>query len=179
MIRIQIFELVKRLTKHLFNIQDQGPLKRMMKLIYSLLKQNGTLYTIKYLKQCRLHITRYMVNKPLYSNDARVSLTSGFPTRLIFLKDFIDSGELSKIKFVLTLLNISKCIKPKKDEELPISYDSITNPRSTKKEYTIPVWFIKEFIKDNNLYAEVPKYSLENFYMSMKSSPSGPALISA
>jgi hypothetical protein len=80
-----------------------------------------------------------MVNQPLYSNNARVSLTAGFPTRLIFLKDFIDSGQLSKVKFVLTLLNISKCIKPKKDEELPISYDSITNPRSTNKEYTIPV----------------------------------------
>jgi hypothetical protein len=120
-----------------------------------------------------------MVKRPLYCNDARVSLTAGFPTRLIFLKDFIDSGKLNEVKFVLTLLNISKCIKPKKDEELPISYNSITDPRSTKKEYTIPVWFIKRFIKDYNLYAEVPKYSLENFYMSMKSSPSGPALISA
>lgn len=178
MIRIQIFELVKRLTKHLFNIHDHGPLKRFMKLTYSLLKQNGTLYTIKYLKQARLHITRYMVNRPLYSNDARVSLTSGFPTRLLFLKDFIDSGRLSDVKFVLTLLNIPKCIEPKKDEELPINYDSITDPCKANKEYTIPVWFIKKFIIDNNLYAEVPKYTLGDFHLSMKSSPSGPALIS-
>lgn len=176
---MQIYTLVKRLTKCLFNIDDHGPLKQFLKLTFTMLKANGTLYTIRYFKQARLHITRYMVGKPLYSNNARVSLTAGFPTRLIFLKGLIDSGRLSRIKFVLTLLNIPKCIKPKKDEELPISYDSITDPFSGPKEYTIPVWFIKKFIMDNNLYAEVPKYSLKDFYLSMKSSPSGPALISA
>ena len=179
MIKMQIYTLVKRLTKYLFNINDHGPLKQFLKLTFAMLKANGTLYTIRYFKQARLHITRYMVGKPLYSNNARVSLTAGFPTRLIFLKGLIDSGRLSEVKFVLTLLNIPKCIKPKKDEELPISYDSITDPFSGPKEYTIPIWFIKKFIKDNNLYAEVPKYSLKDFYLSMKSSPSGPALISA
>jgi hypothetical protein len=178
MIKMQIFTLVKRLTKHLFNINDHGPLKQFLKLTFALLKANGTLYTIRYLKQARLHITRYMVGKPLYHNDARVSLTAGFPTRLAFLKRLIDSGRLSEVKFVLTLLNIPKCIKPKKDEQLPISYDSITDPFNRTKEYTIPVWFIKRFIIDNNLYAEVPKYSLKDFYLSMKSSPSGPALLS-
>jgi hypothetical protein len=176
---MQIYTLVKRLTMYLFNIKDHGPLKQFLKLAFAMLKANGTLYTIRYFKQARLHVTRYMVGRPLYVNSARVSLTAGFPTRLLFLKGFIDSGKLSEIKYVLTLLNIPKCIKPKKDEELPISYNSITDPRSTNKEYTIPVWFIKRFIKDNNLYAEVPKYNLTDFYLSMKSSPSGPALISA
>jgi hypothetical protein len=176
---MQIYTLVKRLTTYLFNIKDHGPLKQFLKLAFAMLKANGTLYTIRYFKQARLHVTRYMVGRPLYVNSARVSLTAGFPTRLLFLKGFIDSGKLSEIKYVLTLLNIPKSIKPKKDEELPISYNSITDPRSTNKEYTIPVWFIKRFIKDNNLYAEVPKYNLTDFYLSMKSSPSGPALISA
>jgi hypothetical protein len=96
------------------------------------------------MKQVRLHITRYMVGKPLMTNSNRVSLTSGFPTRFLFLKKYIDSGNICQIKFVLTLMNISKCILPKKDEEFPISYDSITNPFNKPREYTVPAWFIRE-----------------------------------
>lgn len=70
-----------------------------------------------YMKQVRLHITRYMVGRPLMVNDKRVSLKRGFPTRFIFLKKYIDSDKLSEVKFVLTLLNVSKCITPKKGEE--------------------------------------------------------------
>jgi hypothetical protein len=69
------------------------------------------------MKQVRLHITRYMVGRPLLVNDKRVSLIRGFPTRFIFLKKYIDSGRLADVKFCLTLLNVSKCITPKKGEE--------------------------------------------------------------
>ena len=68
------------------------------------------------MKQSRLHITRYMVGRPLNVNDKRVSLTRGFPTRFLFLKRYIDSGRLSDCKYLLTLLNVSKCITPKKGE---------------------------------------------------------------
>jgi hypothetical protein len=129
------------------------------------------------MKQVRLHITRYMVGKPLLVNDKRVSLVNGFPTRFIFLKREIDSGQLSRIKFCLTLLNVSKCITPKKGEEWPVSYDSITDPYKGKL-YTIPKWFIIKWLNDNKLRAYTPHYGLNDFYVSMKSSPTGPALMS-
>jgi hypothetical protein len=66
-----------------------------------------------------------------------VSLEKGFPKRLLFLKGFIDSGKVSEIKFVLTLLNVSRSLKPSKEENIPIDYSSITQP-SKVKLYTVP-----------------------------------------
>jgi hypothetical protein len=144
MIQFSLYKVVNKLTSFIFRIKDHSTLKKFFKLVTHLLKHNGTLYTIVYMKQVRLHITRYMVGKPLMINSNRVSLTSGFPTRFLFLKKYIDSGNICQIKFVLTLMNISKCILPKKDEEFPISYDSITNPFNKPREYTVPAWFIRE-----------------------------------
>lgn len=103
-----------------------------------MLKNNGTLFTVKYIKQARLHITRYMCGKPLYTNDCFVSLVGGFPKNLLFLKSYIDSGNLVEIKFVLTLLGISRALVPRKDEEIPVNLNTITDPFKYDKVYTIP-----------------------------------------
>jgi hypothetical protein len=52
--------------------------------------------------------------------------------------------------FVLTLMNISKAITPKKGEIVPISFDSITDgPKKSFK--TVPGHFVKEFITEFEL----------------------------
>jgi hypothetical protein len=177
MIKSQIWKIVIKLTMFLFDVNNHSDTKRFMKLLFHMLKCNGSLWTIAYMKQVRLHITRYMVGKPLMVNDKRVSLIRGFPTRFMFLRKYIDSGRLSEIKFILTLLNVSKCITPKKGEEWPVDYSTITNPYKGKV-YTIPKWFIQKWLKDRGLRAYTPHYSLDDFYVSMKSSPTGPALMS-
>lgn len=43
-------------------------------LLNSLIEKNGLSYTVKYMKQARLHITRYMCGSPLLVNSAGVSV---------------------------------------------------------------------------------------------------------
>lgn len=102
------------------------------------------------MKACRLHITRYLCGKPLRKPAYRLGLTRGFPSSLIFLKRYIDSGNVKEIKFTLTLLNITRGLHPQKDEDLKVDYDSITKHYGGKKYY-IPYPFIIKYIKDHNL----------------------------
>jgi hypothetical protein len=75
----------------------------------------------------------------------------------LFLKPYIDSGCTQKIKFALTLLGISRTIKAKKTEVLPLNLKTITDPRTTKKEYIIPIGFIKRFVRDFKLFSSIRK----------------------
>lgn len=43
-------------------------------LLNSLIDKNGLTVTVKYFKQCRLHITRYLCGQPLFINKANVGV---------------------------------------------------------------------------------------------------------
>jgi len=103
-----------------------------------MLKKNGTKFTINYIKQSRLLITRYLCKKRIYRNDHFISTKKGFPTKFYFLKEYIDSGNINKIKFALTLMNISRTITLKKKDKIIVDTSSITNPSKSKVFYTIP-----------------------------------------
>jgi hypothetical protein len=91
-----------------------------------------------------LLITRYICKKRIYRNDHFISSKRGFPTKFSFLKGFIDSGNINKVKFVLTLMNISRAIELRKNDKVTIDTSSITNPFPRKSIYTIPGWFIND-----------------------------------
>jgi hypothetical protein len=149
-----------------------------VKRVIILLKNNGTLFTVKYLKQAKLHITRYMVGRPLMSNDAGVSLVGGFPKHFLFLRKYIDRGDLGSVKFVLTLLNISRSIVPKKSEKIPVSLDTILAPNKGTG-YIIPRTFIRKFVKHYDLHQSKPVYKVRDFHLSMKGGPNGPSSATA
>jgi hypothetical protein len=130
------------------------------------------------MKQVKLHITRYMAGKPLMSNNAGVSLVGGFPLHFLFLKPYIDRRDLSGIKFVLTLLNISRSIRPKKGEVIPVDLSTVLLP-SKGTGYTIPATFIKQFISYYDLHQSKPTYSTKDFVISLKAGPSGPSISTA
>jgi hypothetical protein len=178
MLNLNLIKLTYKLTKFLFAIDDRSALKLFVSRVISLLRSNGTLFTVKYMKQVKLHITRYMVGKPLMSNSAGVSLVGGFPKHFLFLKPYIDSRKLGKVKFVLTLLNISRSIRPKKTESVPVDLSTILAP-SKGRGYTIPSTFIKSFIAHFDLHQSAPTYKLEDFVISLKSGPSGPSIATA
>jgi hypothetical protein len=46
-------------------------------------KKSGTRFTIKYMKQVKLHFTRYISGKPLESNEIGVALYNGYPKCLM------------------------------------------------------------------------------------------------
>jgi hypothetical protein len=136
--------------------------------------KSGLVYTIKYMKQVRLHITRYICGHPLKSNDCLVSLTKGFPTRFLYLKEIIDSNNFIKIRGVLTLLYFTRSIIPTKEEESRIKPTLTTiNAPYKGKNYSIPMWFIDKFVKDNHLLSDKPKFDQSLHYLSSKGSPFG------
>lgn len=174
-----LYALTKRLLKQIspnsFNIIM---VNKVFKVITKMLKHNGTLYTVKMLKQARLHVTRYLCGQPLLVNNIGLGLIDGFPKMFIFLKEYIDSGNTEKIKFALTLLGISRTLVPKKREIIPINWKTITDPSKVNKEYIIPIGFIKRFVKDFDLFLVKPKATIDTFYVSTKAGPQGPSTLS-
>jgi hypothetical protein len=169
-----------RITKLVFNLSHEEVLlvKRFFRIVFALLKANGTKFTINYLKQSRLLITRYICKKRIYRNDHFISSKRGFPTKFSFLKEFIDSGNINKVKFVLTLMNISRAIELRKNDKVTIDTSSITNPFPRKSIYTIPGWFINDWITNNNLKLVPHKYTTKDFFISLKQGPHGPTILS-
>jgi hypothetical protein len=112
---------------------------------------------IKYMKESRLCVTRYLCGKPLRSKSRLVKTRGGFPVHFLYLKGLIDSGNLLKIKFVLSLFNITRGLDPsdKEDEKILPDYKSITNDY-TGKEYYIPASFIKSFVRTYKLGLRIP-----------------------
>jgi len=91
-----------------------------------------------------------MCKRPLLVNSSFVSSKGGFPTKFMFLKEYIDSDKSEKIIFCLTLMNISRTITPSKKEVIPIDFSSITN--GPKKQFkTVPGHFVNEFINEFDL----------------------------
>lgn len=170
--------ILKRLLKFWFNMDVFQPVCLFINIINTMLKDNGTLYTIKYMKAARLHVTRYICGNPLYVNSDRVSLTKGFPTKFLFLKQYLDDNTIKGKKFVLSLFNISRGIVPRKDESIPIDFSTITSPYKGK-DYTIPLWFIKKWIYSKKLRVSLPEYKIQDLYISSKSGPLGPSLATA
>jgi hypothetical protein len=146
---------------------------RFIQELNDLINRNGIPFMIKYMKQSKLHITRYISGKPLLVNTSLVSLTDGFPTRFLYLKKVLDSSNKGKM-FVLTLFSYTRFFKDNKGL-VNTSYESITLDRKSK--YTIPGWFIKEWVHKNNLRLTYSN-DWDTHYFSVKSSPNGQATIS-
>jgi len=130
---------------------------------------------INYMKFSRLHVTRYICGNPLLSNNKLISLDKeGFPTRLLFLKPLC-KGSKTDMRVAMTLLLLTRGLKPTKKEDKVIMFktNSITDNFSGKSRGTIPTWFIKKWVIDNNFVLEKPVYSLDNHYLSMRGGPSG------
>jgi hypothetical protein len=125
------------------------------------------------MKAVKLHITRYISGRPLRVNSSLVALQDGFPIKFLFLKELIDSKSKIKLRYVLTLLTYTRSIIPTKKELAGIKADfsSISDAYKGKK-YTIPLPFIREFVKNYRLNLNIT-WDEELHYISNKSSPQG------
>jgi len=148
--------------------------------LYKWIKDWGTVHTIKYYKQMRLHCTRYICGQPLLTNTMSIGLTKdGWPKKLLFLKNFVDKGLTSDLKFVLTILNFSRSWILTNSEWSKVipNYLSITDP--PKGKYIIPGGFINKFVKEHSLKRKPPVFSKDILYLSTKAGPDGPATLTA
>lgn len=171
--------IIIRLLKLLFGEDQSRLVIRFVSLFENIRSKSGLKYAIKYFKTSRLHITRFMCNKPLFKNSDGVSVDStGWPTRMLFLKELTKTNKGWRI--LLTILTYTRGVQPtaKEDSKIKADYSSITKP-NTKRFYTVPAWFIKKWIDKNQLLLSKPEYSLKDHYVSMKGSPNGPATYSS
>ncbi|CEZ26297.1 RNA dependent RNA polymerase [Botrytis cinerea mitovirus 2] len=166
------FLVTKRLLESLFDDRTIG--KKYIKSVETMRIKSGLPFTIKYMKAVKLHITRYISGQPLRTNSSLVSLTNGFPTKFLYLKELIDSGDPIKLRLVLTLTGYTRSIIPTKDEEKLVkpTFNSISDPYKGKENYTIPTEFINGFVEKYKLNF-MPKWDNSLQYISNKSSPFG------
>jgi len=145
------------------------------KFISSIRRSNGLKYTIKYIKELRLCVTRYVCGQPILISSMKIGLTiDGFPKRLLFLKDLVDSGSMVKLSFVMTLLTISRSfVLPGKPE-----YDtsSITDPFKGKFE-TLNSKLIQLFVTNFDLSIRIKDFDSSMLSLSMRAGPGGPATL--
>ncbi|AGC24233.1 RNA-dependent RNA polymerase [Sclerotinia sclerotiorum mitovirus 4] len=168
--------IIIRLLRLCFNFNNNTwEITRFLETFDEMRQKSGLKYTIKYYKAVKLHITRYICGQPLLSNKEGVALDhSGWPKKFLYLKKFIKTNK--ELRILLTLLSFTRTIVPNKKEELKIKPDYSTIDAPYKgKVYTIPAWFIKNWISKHNLKADLPTYDVKDHYVSMKSSPNGPA----
>jgi len=148
------------------------------KLFTHHLKHDGLKQTIKIFKQMRLHITRFLCNDPLFVNNMKIGLDkTGWPKRLTFLKELTECNEGKRL--LLTLLMFGRNFSFRKGEGLA-DINSIILPKTTKKDYTIPTGFLKQFKIDYKLSGDIePFEKTKDIYLSSKSSINGPATLTA
>jgi len=176
-----MYNIVVKLCKLIFpNVQVQVYLNQYFKLLTRLIRTQGLIKTVKYLKQCRLHCTKYICGQPLLFNKMKIGLDpSGWPKSLSFLKD-LAKGSLEERKFLMTILTLSRTLKPNNKERklLKPDYESITRPGKITK--IIPTGFIKEFVTRYNLKCDHPEFDEKNnIYLSNKAGPHGKATLTA
>nr|QQO58801.1 RNA-dependent RNA polymerase [Plasmopara viticola lesion associated mitovirus 7] len=154
-------------------------LRPLFKLIFKLIKNHGTIYTIKYLKRCRLHCTRYICGQPLYTNTMMIGIDKeGWPKVLSFLKPLVN-GNISSLKYLFTILNFTRSWDLNSNEwnKIKPDYKSITDP--SKMNLIIPSGVINQFVKEFRLKSDHPSFEkTRDVFLSTKAGPNGPATIS-
>ncbi|AEY76153.1 RNA-dependent RNA polymerase [Gremmeniella abietina non-host-specific mitochondrial RNA virus S1] len=171
--------IYKTICNIFLNIKDGSfVIGLILKRIHSLIKNNGTLYTVTYLKQARLHVTRFYCGSPLKVNDKNVSLDkSGYPIIFKETKKYIN-GSLFERKFLFTLINISRTIKPKKNEIIPINLNPITDSFSGSNPI-LDKRILKQVIKDLNIGLKIKNLELNDLKLTTKAGPHGPQTLSS
>nr|BCP96874.1 RNA dependent RNA polymerase [Fusarium sambucinum mitovirus 3] len=154
-------------------------LRPYISLIFKLIKNKGTIQTIKILKQMRLHCTRYMCGQPLLVNSLFIGIDKdGWPKRLNFLKPLCNSS-VSSNKLLLSLLTFSRAfqLSEKEWKKVKPDYNSIVD--KPKGNLCIPSGVINKFVKEFNLKLPMPTFSKKDLYLSSKGGPQGKATLTA
>lgn len=148
--------------------------KPYLSYLLSRLEKEGINKVIEINKSVRLSVTRYIAGEPYFVPFLR-STKSGLPDCLGPLKSLVRSGEEEKLRYVLSILAVTKPAK------LPISpdLDSITNPG--KNPDLGEEWrsFIKEKIKSLGWSLSLRSNSKDLSFLTTKSGPNGQALVTS
>jgi len=138
-------------------------------------KESGPVWTIKRMKILRNHITRYITKDPLLVSSDKIGLTpDGFPKSYIYLKDYVDSGAQNKLRFVMTLLTLSRSF----DVKGTVNLSSITDPFKGSYQ-TIDRIFIQRFVTDHRIDLTHDGFSWKSLFFTFKGGTHGKQLWTA
>lgn len=148
--------------------------------VNSLLRNHKEKYTIDILKESRVYILRYLSGMTIVHSDLRLGLTKdGLPK---FLKDILSdvrSREPNRVRFVLTLLSLSRVIKYQGKPDTA----QITKPSSTDDDKIINVINKYDMLSQVQIDRFVPEDETELIWtkphVSTKVGPKGLAMWSA
>ncbi|QUP79244.1 RNA-dependent RNA polymerase [Botryosphaeria dothidea mitovirus 2] len=176
----KMYAIVLKLCTLLYpNLNVKVYLNPYFKLLSRLIKTQGTIKATKFLKQGRLHCTRYLCGQPLLFNKMKLGLEpDGWPVSLSFLKPLVN-GSLEERKFLMTILTLTRTLTldNKEKKMLKPDYESITRPGRIVK--TIPTGFITKFVEEFSLQDQQPVFETKNIYLSNKAGPVGKATLTA
>lgn len=146
-----------------------------MEVCKTLVISRGEAKAIQYIKQMRLHTTRFLAGSPLHSNTVGVSINKlGLPRKLGPLQELVTSSNPKEIRLLMTLLIISRSFKGGHKEP---DYSPITNP-PVRKDFEEYRQEIREVLKEMRLLG-TPKPIWEAPHTTTKAGPHGQALITS
>jgi len=136
---------------------------------------NGPIWTIKQIKMIRLIVFSYLSDKPLKEVNQIIGINRSncLPKSITYLHKYIESREVRKIRFVLTLLSISRAIPGWAKPNL----STITTPSNPNKvQMNLITDYMDEFLQKYNWNFKIPMYfDRTEIVLSTKSGPNGTA----
>jgi len=166
--------MISKFFTNLDNDKARSMANKWLALLARWIRTKGIKWTIKRIKLIRLVVTRYLAGSPLLKVDDLLGIQAGFPKSILFLKDEIDSGDPTRIRFVITLLVVSRAITA---EGVP-DYSSITAPFSGDFK-TIDKTFVERFVKDFDLELFRQELDVSMLAFTMKGGPKGQSLLTS
>jgi hypothetical protein len=149
-----------------------------IRLVQKYIKTRGIFETIKRLKVHRNIVTKYICGQPIKVHTEIVGIKDGFPKAIMFLKDFIDSGNRDQMRFAMTLLGVSRTLAYKAKAD----YSSVVKPFDGKYQKLTDqrsIDFMETFVKDFNLYVIREEFTPKTIFFTMKAGPLGHALLTS
>lgn len=136
---------------------------------------NGPIWTIKYIKMMKQLIISYLSDKPQKEVDMIIGInrSNGLPKQLTYLHTLIESRDPLALRFVFSLLSISRAIPGWVDPDLTTLEKPCGANQSMIDELA---GFIPQFLQANKFKSKL-KYSwdLEDIHFSNKAGPIGRA----
>lgn len=182
--------LLNEIQKHFFKeVKANHLIEYWVHKVLTMLWTHGPLYTIKRLKNIRLLTTRYISGSPILTNDFNIATNKkGIPKILGPLQGLLPQNienlsdlELNELRFLLTLLNISRIIRG--GHSTDPNFDSIISPTPFKITDELKKDIRQAMIQlgllniDETSKLKIPKFT--NYHGTTKAGPNGQALIGA
>jgi len=149
-------------------------------MVETLDKANGSIYTINHLKMIRRLVCSYIAGNPEFRTSEHIigiNKSNGLPKCITFLHNLIESKEINNLRFVLTLLSVSRLLPGTKKPNLT----TITNPSTSRYQTEFEIArYIDCFLKETS-FKPIAFHSMtkKDLLFSSKSGPNGQATITA